>query len=556
MKKVFSLFLTAVLLCSVLFVFPTSTEAAHYNSYTTKASLPNSSSCGSMQGLAMGKTYIYNIKRDDNDANCIIYKVARESGNKLLLTNSSTGGSTIAGLGHANDACLVEIGGVEYMFVTTMEATSTNLWKLKLSGDYYSVAAKYAVKYNGSAKGMAGVDVMSFDGSTINFLFKSGDTFYKGSLSATAATGTTITTSKAFAISRTGVNVNGTSTNYSGWTNQGYGYYKGMLFVPVTSGASSAIIVYEGADTATSSTTLKAKSDLSFKITSSDYSALFEMESVAIGPDGKLYFNTNRRKSSSDTNHDGVHYINNFNISAYETGTPVISAASTVNTGASTFVSWAACANATKYNYTATFKSASGASSTLTSATGTTSKSFTIPAVSEAGTITVKVTAVGSLGSVSATKTISVVNPIPTDITVASSSTGLSKSTLADSCYRGFEKTTTAASALSMFAEDSSYLQIRDSAGTAVEGTAKICTGYTVNIINGSSVTKSYTLVVEGDVNGDGTITSSDTLAQSSHLQAKATLDGAYLTAADFDANGSVTSSDYLSLVKEFANGN
>ncbi len=144
---------------------------------------------------------------------------------------------------------------------------------------------------------------------------------------------------------------------------------------------------------------------------------------------------------------------------------------------------------------------------------------------------------------------------IPTDITVSTSATDIEKSSLDANSFRGFAKETTVAQAIAKFSTAASYLQVRNSAGTAVDSNAKICTGYTVNIVVDATVKVSYSLVVEGDVNGDGSITSSDTLAQVSHLQAQATLEGAFLTAADFDVNGSVTSSDYLMLVKAFSTG-
>ena len=554
MKKIISMLLTLLVLCSLLTVFPGNTvaNAAYFNTYSDIASLPNSNSCASMQGMAIGKTYIYCIKRDDNDANCIIYKVARESKNKLLMTNSSTGDATIAGLGHANDACLVEINGVDTMFVVTMEATTNNLWRIELSGDYYKVVNKYSIKLDGSANATSGIDIMSFDGTTINFLFKKGANFYTGSLDVSASTGTVINMTKKFTINVSSVVVNGTTTDLSSYTYQGFGYYKGWIFVPVTSEDKSIVIVYENVDNA--SGTIKSKSDLSFRITSSTYAALFEMESCGIAPDGMLYFNTNRRKSSSDTNYDALHVFKEFNISAYETGTPVISATSQIDAGATGTVSWAACANATKYNYTAVFKSASGTVSTVASATDVTGTAFTLPAVSEAGTVTVTVTAVGSLGNASASKVITVINPVPTDITVGNIASTVVKSETVTDCFRGFKKATSVDAALAEFAEDNAYLQIRDVSGAVLDSAKTLCTGYTVNIVNGSTVIKSYSLVVEGDINGDGVSNGTDILVQAGHIQAMSPLTGAALVAADYDKSGTITTSDYLSLTGDIIN--
>lgn len=547
MKKFISVLLTAIILCSVFAVFPATeikVDAAYYNTYTDVAAIPNANSCGSMQGMAIGKTYIYTIKRDDNDTNCVIHKVARESGNKVQLTNSANGNYTVAGMGHANDACLTVIDGVENMFVVTMVAGTNNLWQLSLSGDHYTVKSKYSIKVDGSAVGMSGVDIISVSGGKINFLFKKGASFYKGSLTVGASSGTVINATKAFAINVSSVNINGTTTDLSSYTYQGFGYYNDMIFVPVTKSNVSVIIVYSGVSIA--SGTIKSKSDLSFRITSSTYSALFEMESCGIGPDGKLYFNTNRRKSSTDTNHDGVHSFNNFNMSSLAINSLSVTAPAQVNPGETAAVSWTAPSHVIKYNYSAVLNN-NGNTSTLVSKTGVTSKSFTVPAVTEGTSITVSVSAVGPYNTYTTTKTINIYNPIPTDITA--SDTNIVKDVSDNGYFKGFATSTTAADALSKFAQDKAYLQIRDKTGAVVSDSAVVGTGCTVNIVDGTTVVKSYTLVVTGDCNGDGSISTSDYISQISHINGTATMKGAYYIAGDMNGDNSLSASDYTAIV-------
>ena len=57
---------------------------------------------------------------------------------------------------------------------------------------------------------------------------------------------------------------------------------------------------------------------------------------------------------------------------------------------------------------------------------------------------------------------------------------------------------------------------------------------------------KSYTLVVTGDVNGDGKITLTDVVALQSHVLDKKTLEGAYREAADLNSDGYVTLTDVV----------
>ncbi len=139
----------------------------------------------------------------------------------------------------------------------------------------------------------------------------------------------------------------------------------------------------------------------------------------------------------------------------------------------------------------------------------------------------------------------------PKDIT--SSDSTITKST--GNMYGGFCSNTTVSSAKAKFAENGEYLQIRNNGGTVVSDNALLCTGYTVNIVVDNAVKVSYAIVVTGDINGDGSITSADCLAQQGHLSAGALLDGAYLEAADFDGNGAFSSADYLSLTARLKNG-
>ena len=57
---------------------------------------------------------------------------------------------------------------------------------------------------------------------------------------------------------------------------------------------------------------------------------------------------------------------------------------------------------------------------------------------------------------------------------------------------------------------------------------------------------KAYTLVVKGDVNGDGKITLTDVVALQSHVLEKKKLEGAYREAADLNGDGSVSLTDVV----------
>ena len=97
-----------------------------------------------------------------------------------------------------------------------------------------------------------------------------------------------------------------------------------MLYVPITGDSSwlnrSVIMVF---DLRNASGTIFPSEALVFRVTSSYYSALFEIESCDISSgDGKLYFNTNRRITNSNTNHDGVSYVDDYTFEALPVDAP------------------------------------------------------------------------------------------------------------------------------------------------------------------------------------------------------------------------------------------
>lgn len=87
--------------------------------------------------------------------------------------------------------------------------------------------------------------------------------------------------------------------------------------------------------------------------------------------------------------------------------------------------------------------------------------------------------------------------------------------------------------------------KIKDSSGKEITSTsATLATGYTVTI-NG----KEYDIVVLGDVNGNGDITSSDLLGIVNHLNGNKPLKDAYKKACDANRSDTISSSDLLTVV-------
>ncbi len=103
---------------------------------------------------------------------------------------------------------------------------------------------------------------------------------------------------------------------------------------------------------------------------------------------------------------------------------------------------------------------------------------------------------------------------------------------------------TTAATLKTNICEATSSISVATAGGVNVADSGILGTGYTVKVGNGNK----YTLIVAGDVNGDGAITGSDYLAVMNHVNGNSTLDGTELMAADADRSESVSSTDYIGI--------
>jgi hypothetical protein len=303
----------ALALSAAIVMAPAAANAAYYNEYTTVATLGNANGCTAAEGFAVGSTYTYTVKIDGSTpAKGIIYRTKMSDGSTTLMTNGDNGSTYTTYLGHANDVALSSTDGNYYMFIVTMDAGSLSLVKLQYVGATYYKVGNYTIKYNGADKSMSGVKITHKDASNIYFLFKSGQTFYRGTLPLNATSGT-VNVTYGFYANTADALVNGsTVANIGSFATQGIGYYGGTLYFPVTYENVSIVLVYSNVDSA--SGTIYADDNLSFRITSSAYPDLFEIEGVGIGSGGNLWFNTNRRTAPGDTAHDGVHYFNGYSV--------------------------------------------------------------------------------------------------------------------------------------------------------------------------------------------------------------------------------------------------
>lgn len=286
-------------------------RAAYYNTYTTVATLPNAAGCAATQGFDTGSTYAYSAKINGDDTSAILLRTNKSTGATNVMTNGDTGGTSASYLGHANDLVLSSINGDTCMFVATMKTGSLSLVKIKYVGSTYYKVGNFTLQRNGANVGMSSIKKIASDSANDYFLFKSGLTFYWGTIPKSSNSGTVALTT-AFSINTTSALVNGsTVSDISTYTNQGFGYSvdNDRIFVVLTKENVSIILCYNNVNSA--SGTITADPNLSFRITSSAYPNLFEIESCSI-EDGKLWFNANRRINASDTANDCVAYFNGY----------------------------------------------------------------------------------------------------------------------------------------------------------------------------------------------------------------------------------------------------
>ncbi len=310
-----ALFIASTLLALVALMIPVSASAAYYGGYNDVAHIPNAEGCSATQGFAVGSSFCYSVKINDDDTKAIIQRVDMSSGAVALMTNGANGTKYCNYLGHANDMEVTAINGVGTLFVATMKTGSLSFVKVQYTGTTYTKVGSYTLRHNGVDRAMSGVKMLGKTASTINFLFKSGAGFFTGSIGLTSNSGV-INLTRVFTIDYKYPVVNGQQLNLSDYVFQGFGYRNDRIYVPLTKGNDSVVLTYDnianhiadGVDN-----TIGQDTSLTFRVLSGVYANLFEIESLGINPNnGYLYFNVNRRKTSGDSNSDAVCRFKNY----------------------------------------------------------------------------------------------------------------------------------------------------------------------------------------------------------------------------------------------------
>ena len=103
-------------------------------------------------------------------------------------------------------------------------------------------------------------------------------------------------------------------------------------------------------------------------------------------------------------------------------------------------------------------------------------------------------------------------------------------------------------------ADPNASIVYKNANGVTISNTSNFATGQTLQITSSNGESKTFTIVVTGDANGDGEITILDLLKVQKHLSNSSKLTNSYLQAADTNADNSVTILDLLRIQKHLLN--
>ncbi|MBQ7288524.1 MAG: cadherin-like beta sandwich domain-containing protein [Clostridia bacterium] len=165
------------------------------------------------------------------------------------------------------------------------------------------------------------------------------------------------------------------------------------------------------------------------------------------------------------------------------------------------------------------------------------------PTLTVGGTTNIKITVTAEDGVTQQVYTIAVTRekpPYPNAITSSKFTVGAT--------YISKISAETTVSAIKAGINEAQYIKIYRANGTEASATEYVGTGFTVRLFHGNTVKQTLTVIVTGDVNGDGKITGSDYVNVKFDVLNKNKLSGAYSVAADIDGNKKITGTDYVNI--------
>jgi hypothetical protein len=112
------------------------------------------------------------------------------------------------------------------------------------------------------------------------------------------------------------------------------------------------------------------------------------------------------------------------------------------------------------------------------------------------------------------------------------------------------QENTTVQTLLSQFEND--VLEVRDKNGSKITGSSLVGTGSTINLYSSGVLVDSVTVVILGDVDGNGIVDTTDVVRVKAAFLGSFLLDDAESIAADVDRNGIIDTTDYVRVKSHF----
>lgn len=318
-KKLVSAVISAVLCCSMVTAIPANAQC--YTACDGIRQVKDYGNYVSMQGMAADSTGIYVAKTrvEKYGYGAQIFRVSYDGKTQTRLTLSGTVSDELK---HANDMFINKENGTNYLYVNNADFTSNRsdcaIIKLKINGNKLTKVKKIYFTNANKRLNFSAIAGYKWVNGKYRIILKGGNTVYTADVS-TSNNNETVAASKTLTLD-TNVTIKGTNYNLTGsdYSNQGITYYNNRLYTVISSNKKpnqSFIVAYDNIsaklDSAGVEKNFPDSTKDQFRITSSKFPALYEMESCAVY-NGALYYNTNRRKTDNDTDYDAVHKIKDF----------------------------------------------------------------------------------------------------------------------------------------------------------------------------------------------------------------------------------------------------
>ena len=295
------------------------------------ATLKPVNSLGIAEGMAVGDTYLYAALINGSDSQCSIVRVHKDTGESTVMRNGANRRNYFGNLTHANDLEIMTEDGKEILYVLS----SGNILVFEVDDRTLNPIGELFIMLGGKKFTPASIAIERVGEEETSFLFKSGLYIYRGTFPTGMHSGN-IELSRVHYLDVTNIEIDGMLCDFTSFMNQAMFCQNNILYI-VKAGCDKVETIREsiilGYELVPGKERLRPEPDLVFYFNSETYPALFEAEDCGISSDGKMYFNTNGRKSATETNHDGIFRIRNVDFSGERKAPDTFSVRYTANGG-------------------------------------------------------------------------------------------------------------------------------------------------------------------------------------------------------------------------------